>query len=155
MYCRITVTMQPGGSASQYTLSTCLYPQSTGLCKGKGKVVFLHTIKVRRGSRSKAPPIVSLGTRWRRVVNFKLWLIYRGVKNFEYLLNRTSGWAPEFVWTFIFFWRGGKYLAGNGTPDHPAYVSTYAFCSQIFWTYVLFLIQSKKLETDIKQQAKL
>jgi hypothetical protein len=40
------MTMQPGGSASQYTLPTCLYSQSTGLCKGKGKAVFLHTIKV-------------------------------------------------------------------------------------------------------------
>lgn len=113
------MTVQPGGSAYQYTLSTCLYPQSGGLCegkrKGKGTVVFL------RGSRSIAPPIVSLGTRWRQMVNFTLWLIYGGVKTPEYLLNRTLG-GPQSL-SELFF--RGKYLAGNRALDHPAYPSHY------------------------------
>jgi hypothetical protein len=42
----------------------------------KCKVVSVHVMKAYRGSRQIAALILNLGTRQRRVVNFKLWPLY-------------------------------------------------------------------------------
>jgi len=45
-------------------------------CKGKGNILSVQTIQAYRGSRGIAPHILSLGTKWKGVVNFAPRLLY-------------------------------------------------------------------------------
>jgi hypothetical protein len=57
---------------------------------GKGKVVAVHTMMAKRGSRGIAPPILNLGTRQRWVINFLSHLLYPKEET-QHLLNRWLG----------------------------------------------------------------
>jgi hypothetical protein len=52
-------------------------------------------MKAYRGSRTVAPVIFSLGTRWKYVVKLNLRLIYFWGKEPRHPL-----WTPELIWTF-------------------------------------------------------
>jgi hypothetical protein len=65
----------------------------------KGKFVAVHAMKACRGSRGIAPLILSLGTRYRWVVNFTPRPLFRRERTslpFEW----EAVWAPEPVWRF-------------------------------------------------------
>jgi len=69
-------------------------------------------MKAYRGSRTVAPVIFSLSTRWKYLVKFNLRPIYFEGKNPRHPL-----WAPELIWTFG---EERNFLSGQGFESWTA-----------------------------------
>jgi len=74
-------------------LLTLIVLKTTGY--HKGNIAPVHAMKAYMGSRDKTPSVPKLRTRWRCVVRFLLWPLYRWEKNTLYLLNRRLGGAQS------------------------------------------------------------